>query len=103
VVETDPQPLEVRLTVDGGFAPLGPTPRVYRVATADLGPADAERLRRAVAATVQSETGPERLSGMPDVLVYRLEMRGHAAVFDDVTATPGQHELVALVMELAGR
>jgi hypothetical protein len=40
---------------------------------------------------------------MPDVLVYRLEAPGGTLVFDDVTATPEEHQLVGLISALAGR
>ena len=100
---TDSEPLDVALTVEGGFAPLGPQPQVFRGSADSLAAEPARELRRAVADAVGAvpETSPERRSGRPDVLLYRLVVNGQVLVFDDVTATPPQHELVALVRRLA--
>jgi hypothetical protein len=98
----EPEPDEVRLSVEGGLVPLGPSARACRVVVADLAPQDAARLRVALEAAA-GPASDDRLSGMPDVRIYRLQLPGRTAVFDDVTATPEEHALVGLVSELAAR
>lgn len=94
-------PLEVGLSVEGGFAALGRAPTVLHV-TADRLAADDQAELRAAVERVLARTEPDRpLSGMPDVLVYRLRLPGRLLVVDDVTATPEERVLVALVRRLA--
>ena len=100
---TEDLPLEVGLSVDGGFAPLSLQRRVVRITAEGLPTDQAEELRRAVDAVAapSADAPSEQLSGMPDVMVYRVQLPGRQLVFDDVTATPEQRELVTLVTRLA--
>lgn len=95
------QPLEVGLSVEGGLVALGRGPLVLHVSSDRLAPEQRARLRSAVDAVLALATPGPPLSGMPDVRVYRLQLPGRVVVVDDVTATPEERELVALVQALA--
>ena len=90
--------------MEGGFAPLGGASRRLCVDDSDLeGPTAAELSILVETAWAQGVAGAA-VSGMPDVFVYHLSVTDESgcrtATFDDVTASPEMHALVARIVDL---
>lgn len=93
--------LRLELTVEGGFAHLGGSPTRISVERSALPHDDAAALDEMLATADLPSRPPVDVSGMPDVFVYRLRLGGDVeagpVTFDDVTATPELHALVAWI------
>jgi len=91
--------------MEGGFAPLGGARRTFCVDDSDLQGATAADLATLVATAWPGGVGGGAVSEMPDVLVYHLSVTDETgcrtATFDDVTASPEMHALVARIVDLA--
>jgi hypothetical protein len=99
--------VRIDLTMEGGFAPLGGPARRFSLDASELEAAEAARLDTLIAAVWQKPLPEADLSGMPDVFVYHVSVTDESgcrsATFDDVTASPDLHALVARVLALAER